>query len=64
MVRQVLASGVHEGEFVSSGLMLEDFLDEVGASCGVAISDEQNGFRFGVTFDKRDKKGNEGKDEK
>jgi hypothetical protein len=44
--------------------MLEDFLDKVGASCGVAISDEQNGFRFGVTFDKRDKKGNEGRDEK
>jgi hypothetical protein len=64
MVLQVLAPGIEEGEFVSSGLILEDFLDEIGASRSVAISDEQNGFRFRVPFDKRHEKGNGERDEK
>ena len=60
----LVAAGIEEGEFVSSGLILEDFLDEMSATSGVAISDEQNGFRFRVPFDKRREKGNEERDEK
>ena len=64
MVLQILAAGIEEDEFVSSALTLEDFLDEMSATSGVAISDEQNGFRFRVPFDKRREKGNEERDEK
>jgi len=64
MVLQILAAGIEEDEFVSSALTLEDFLDEMSATSGVAISDEQNSFRFRVPFDKRREKGNEERDEK
>ena len=64
MVLQILAAGIEEDEFVSSALTLEDFLNEMSATGGVAISDEQNGFRFRVPFDKRYEKGNEERDEK
>jgi len=64
MVLQILAAGIEEDEFVSSALTLEDLLDEMSATSGVAISDEQNGFRFRVPFDKRREKGNEERDEK
>ena len=64
MVLQILTAGIEEDEFVSSALTLEDFLDEMSATSGVAISDEQNSFRFRVPFDKRREKGNEERDEK
>jgi len=64
MVLQILAAGIEKDEFVSSALTLEDFLDEMSATSGVAISDEQNSFRFRVPFDKRREKGNEERDEK
>ena len=59
MVLQILAAGIEEDEFVSCALTLKDFLDKMSATGGVAISDEQNGFRFRVPFDKRRKKENE-----
>ena len=59
MVLQILAAGIEEDEFVSCALTLKDFFDKMSATRGVAISDEQNGFRFRVPFDKRREKGNE-----
>ena len=59
MVLQILAAGIEEDEFVSCALALKDFFDKMSATRGIAISDEQNGFRFRVPFDKRREKGNE-----
>ena len=43
---EVNATGVEEGKFITRGLSFEDLLYEMGAACGVTVTEEKDGFGY------------------